>query len=381
MGFDLFNLAPFDLASPLPFDFVHPLALLLLPLALLPLLRRKKGVLVFSHVGWLPPDPVGRAASWLWHAIAVLGIATIVIGLASPGRSGVQLQRSGVGAEVLILMDRSTSMDAIIPPKGLVGAAGGLSEGESKNMVARELLSQFVTRRPDDRFGLTMFGSSVMSVAPFTNHNDAVLAGLAATAIGRGLPNTNMGAALQTAISAFEQRSYSGSRVILLMSDGGARLDAARQQRIAAGLARNRISLYFIYIRSSSISPDLIGVDVSDDGQPPSGTAPVMTGEGDSMPGTGGAQAALASQPREEAGELALHRFFSSLATPYRLYQSDDAQAMAAALAEIDRQQNLPLTFFERVPRQDDSGKFFIAALLCSILLLASRAFQLGRWT
>ena len=334
-------------------DFAHPWLLALLPLALLPLLRRRSDTLVFPALAWLPPDPLGRRLGWLWRACAILAMACTVIGLASPGRSGAQLQRFGHGAEALILMDRSTSMDAIIPPTGLVGAAGGLSDGESKNMVARPLLTEFVTKRPDDRFALTTFSTSVMPVAPFSDHNQAVLAGLAATGIGRGLPNTNMGAALQEAISAFQRRSYSGSRIILIVSDGGAKLDSATQLRISEGLARNRIGLYFIYIRSNSISPNL--KEMSEDMAAPAAA--------------------------HESDEVALHRFFLSLETPYRFYQADDADAMAAALAEIDRQQNLPLSFFERMPRQDDSATFFIAALCAGALLLTCRALQLRSWT
>lgn len=329
----------------MPFDFDHPTVLALLPLALLPLLRRSKDALAFSSVAWLPTDRYGRALGWLWRAFAVATMACIVIGLASPGRSGTQLLRSARGAEVLILMDRSSSMDAV--PRGME-AAGSLTAGDSKNKIARDLLTQFVTHRPNDRFALLTFSASVMPVAPFTDHNQAVLAGLAATGIGRGLPDTNMGAALLAAIDQFKERSYSGSRIILIVSDGGAQLDEVTRQRIQAGLSRNRIGLYFIYIRSSSNSPNL-NIRIPDD--------------------------ASATE------ELALHRFFLSLPTPYHLYQTDDSKAMAAALAEIDRQQNLPLSFLERVPRQDDSGRFFMGALFACALLLVCRSFQLRTWT
>ena len=326
------------------FDFDHPAVLALLPLALLPLLRRSKDTLAFSYLAWLPTDRHGRVLGWLWRGFAVLAIASIVIGLASPGRSGAQLLRSARGAEVLILMDRSSSMDAV--PRGME-AAGSLTAGESKNKVARDLLTQFVTRRPNDRFALMTFSAAVMPVAPFNDHNQAVLAGLAATGIGRGLPDTNMGAALLAAIDEFRPRSYSGSRIILIVSDGGAQLDDATRERIRAGLSRNRIGLYFVYLRSSVNSPNL-NAAIPDDAS--------------------------------STEEVALHRFFLSLPTPYHLYQADDSKAMAAALAEIDRQQNLPLSFFERVPRQDDSGKFFICALLACALLLACRSLQLRTW-
>jgi mxaC protein len=184
---------------------------------------------------------------------------------------------------------------------------------------------------------LTIFSTGVMPVAPFTDHNEAVLAGLAATNLGRGLPHTDMGAALLAAVDAFHQRSYSGSRIILLVSDGGAKLDESTRMRIQAGLARNRIGLYYIYIRSNANSPNL-NVDVSSSED---------TGE-----------------------EMALHRFFLSLPTPYHLYQADDSTAIASALTEIDRQQNLPLSYLERVPRVDRSGiAFSSAAWSCAVLL------------
>jgi mxaC protein len=69
------------------------------------------------------------------------------------------------------------------------------------------------------------------------------------------------------------------------------------------------------------------------------------------------------------------------LATPYRLYQTDDSKMMATAIAEIDRQQNFPLSYYRRVPRIDYCGRFYLAALLCCVGLLACRAVQLQAWS
>ena len=56
------------------FDFAQPWALLLLPLALLPLLRRHRDTLLFSYLAWLPVDRAGRLLGFLWRAFAVLTI-------------------------------------------------------------------------------------------------------------------------------------------------------------------------------------------------------------------------------------------------------------------------------------------------------------------
>lgn len=329
------------------FDFAQPLWLLLLPLAALPLLRRRSDTLSYAAVAWLPADPWGRAAGFLWRGFAFAAMAGVVIGLAGPGKSGTQVLRTGKGAEVLILMDRSSSMDANLLPKDVKSGGQFNASMPTKSEVVRGLLGDFVSKRPDDRFALMTFSTSAMLVAPFTQDHTTVQAGLKATGVGRGLPDTLMGRALLAAIDQFDGRPYSGSRIVIVVSDGGAQLDDLQRQRIAAGLARHKIGLYWIYIRSSPNSPDLT--------KPGSGTL-------------------------DSEEELALHTFFQSLATPYRLYQTDDSDAMAQAMAEIDRQQNFPLSFYQRVPRLDYSTGFFLAALLCCLGLLACRALQLQSW-
>jgi mxaC protein len=326
-------------------DLAQPWMLALLPLALLPLLRRRSDTLAFSSVAWLPVDPLGRVFGFLWRAFAVGAMALTVLGLAGPGQSGAIVERAGRGAEILILMDRSSSMDASVHTNGLQ-TAGRMSQ-EPKAKVVRELLSEFVAKRPDNRFAFMTFSTVPVAVVPFTQKTDTVQAALAATAIGRGLPETRMGPALLAGIEEFENRSYAGSRVMVVVSDGGARLDEATRERVHAGLAREKVALYWIYVRSGPNSPNLNTETVSAYG----------LGE-----------------------ELALHDFFKTLATPYRLYQVDDSNAMAAAMAEIDRQQNFPLTLYVRVPRRDHAGAFYLAAMMCCAGLLACRAVQLQSW-
>jgi mxaC protein len=327
------------------FDLEQPLLLALLPLALLPLIGRRADALPFPALEFLPVDRAGARLSRLWRALAVTALALSVVGLAGPGIPGARVQRTGHGAEVLILFDRSSSMDAVMTRQGVMGA-GAASAGESKNGAARRLLAQFVAGRPEDRFALMTFGTSVMPVAPFSDHNQAVLAGLAATAVGRGLPNTNMGSALLGAIDEFRARSYSGSRIIVLVSDGGATLDEPTRQRIRAGLARQRLALYLIYIRNNADSPNLTQVGRD---------APVTD-------------------------EVALHRFFSTLPTPYHLYQAEDSTAIAAALADIGSQQNLPLTFFERVQRRDFTWVCYAAAAFACAAWLLVDSLRIRGW-
>lgn len=332
-------------------ELLRPWVLLLLPLALLPLLRRRRETLGYSYLGWLPKDRLGRVAGLLGTAFAVGAILCVVIALAGPGRPQTQVARTGHGAEIIVLMDRSRSMDLRMMPSDwrtidpIIRTQQAWHRGPQKSKTARDFLSQFIAERSDDRFSLVFFSGGPLLAVPFTQDDIVLQAGIAAAGIGVGLNETDVGRALVRAIGEFDDRPYSGSRIILLVSDGGAHLDTATGTRIAAGLARNRISLYWVYLRSIN-SPPLEGDD-----------------------------------PRTEmAPEIALHRFFEKLQTPYRAYQAEVPEDFARAVADVGRQQNLPLDYYERIPRKDYSRHLLGAAGFCCLMLLIYRALQLRSW-
>jgi mxaC protein len=328
-------------------DFAHPWALLLLALAALPLLRRRRDTLLFSHIAWLPVDRIGRVVGFLWRALAVLAIASIALALAGPGRSETQVMRTGRGAEILVLMDRSRSMDdrmltgdwKTLDP--IVVRAQAMSRGKQKGKVARDLLAKFVAERPDDRFALMFFSANPIHVVPFTQHDEVVQAAIAAGGVGRGLSDTDVGWAMIAAIKEFDQRAYTGSRIILLVSDGGAKLDEPTQREISAGMVKNRIALNWIYLRSVN-GPDFNNPDAYSDSL-----------------------------------EIALHRVFQTLRTPYHAYQAQTPQDLAQAIAEVGKQQNFPLDYLEQIPRQDYSRYCLALAALCCAMLLIYRSLQL----
>ena len=320
------------------FDLARPLALALLPLALLPFATSRLGradAIPYPSVAWLPVDRAGAWAERAWRALAAATLACIVLGLAGPGRSETLERRVGRGAELYVLLDRSSSMDATIrlPPPAL-GEAPRTSV--TKNAVVREAIADLVAERPGNRYALTLFNAAPIRVAPFGEDPALILAGLAASGVGRGPSETFMDRALLAAIDDFAGREYTGSRAILLVSDGGARLDEETREKVRRGLARERVALYFIYIRSSPNSPELERVSTVADAE-------------------------------IEVEEVALHVFFAGLDTEYRVYEADDAESMARVVAEIDARQNLPLVRFERVARVDLSRALWVAALACSV--------------
>lgn len=325
------------------FDFHFPYLLLLLPLALLPLLPFASDELEFPWIDWLPADVVGQRMHRLWQVIAALTIALLVIALAGPMSPESEIERVGRGAEISILLDRSASMDGEVK-RPILKEYQSIQVQETKNSLARQALSWLLAQRPENRYALTLFSVVPMRIVDFTDDTGFVQAGLDASGIGRGPKETNMGIALLAAIEAFDQRPYAGSRALLLVSDGGAKLDEETRLKIQEGLQRNQISLYFIYVQSGINTPDfeLVGTDATDNTE-----------------------------------EVELHLFFKNLGTKYQVFQADDVVSMGEAVATIDAQENLPLTYYEKIAGADYSRILYIFALISCAALAVMAALRL----
>ncbi|MDM0049497.1 vWA domain-containing protein [Variovorax sp. J22R115] len=344
-------------------SFDHPWLLWLLPLALLPLFARSGSALDNGWAALMPRDRSSDLLGWALRIIGVLALAALDIGMAGPYWPEYEVERIGKGAEIVLVLDRSRSMD-----QGFAGArpSGAAMKGtspevidyymkqssrmrESKGKVARQLLSEFIAKRQDDRFGMIVFSTLPIRVLEFTQKNEAIQAAIAAGDVGRGLSETNIGLALQSALSSFDDRPYTGSRIVMLVSDGGDRLDTDARERIAYLARKHRVTFYWIYLRSTN-SPGLI----------------LEKGE--------------APESVESVPEYALHRFFESLGTSYRAYEASDPEALKKAIDAVNRLENLPITYLDTMPRRDVSAPVLGVALGCILLLLAANLAEIRRW-
>ena len=75
---------------------------------------------------------------------------------------------TGLGAEIVLLLDRSRSMDQ---PYGKVDFSRSLiintREMTTKKEAAKNVLSNFISNRPDDFFGLVNFSSRPIRLFPY----------------------------------------------------------------------------------------------------------------------------------------------------------------------------------------------------------------------
>ena len=340
-----------------PLGFALPWLLLLLPLAALPWRRTLALPRRFSSLMLLPPDPAAAALQVALKLLGTLAIGALVLGLAGLQRGEQRIERQGQGAEIVLLLDRSRSMDQGFVSRDALGSAnpsyynsignerGGEPGRESKAQAARRVLAEFTARRRADRFGMLLFSAQPIRVLDFTEKPDVVQAAIAAADIGRGLADTDISSALFEGLAFFDGRAYTGSRILLLVSDGGDHIDPDARDRLQRLMRQQRVALYWIYIRSLR-SPGLA------------------------------AEAGTSAAEAETVPEIFLHRFFGSLGILYRAYEADSQQALQRAIDDVDRLENLPITTVEVVPRQPLASRCFAVALLALLLLLLARLLE-----
>ncbi|HDZ16318.1 MAG TPA: VWA domain-containing protein [Methylophaga aminisulfidivorans] len=324
-------------------DWGYPWLLLFLPLALLPWVNHNLDKTV-AWVHLVPVDPLSNVINIGLKLLASIAIASLILALASPSLPEQKQERIGEGAEIVLLLDRSRSMD---DPFAVKTQAASVSVGgkNSKRNVAREYLTEFVRNRPDDRFGFVFFSTKAINLLPLTYDKEAVLATINANALGKGLSDTNMAEALLSSAKMFEGQPYRGSRIVLLVSDGGQILSDEAKENIANLYKNMNLSIYWIYLKSrqemtleESDNDNLLWVDIP---------------------------------------ERKLHKFFKTIGVPYRAFEAGSLKSFAEALAEIDRQHYETLIVEETLPHQPKADLFLWLALIAMLILASSHLYTL----
>jgi mxaC protein len=332
------------------FEFEHPLALLLLPLALVPVFIHGQSPLVHAAVGLLPTDTLSRALDVGLRLLGAAAIVAIVCGIAGLYRAEQRVERIGQGAQNVLLIDSSGSMDSLFAVgNDTRGRAAVWGTYTSKGQVARRLLAEYAARRPQDMFALFLFSGNPIPVLPLTAKQDIVQAAIGAGAIERGLASTDLANGLIRSLQFFEGRPFTGSRIVMLVSDGAARLTVPQQDRIKYLLEKYRVTLYWIYLRTQ-FSPGLFA-DVD------------------------------AATADDIVPEQAVHAFFSGMGLPYRAFSAEDPAALKDAIAEVDALQNLPMRYEDVIPRRDLTPWCHGAGLALLLLVLGARTMELDRWS
>ncbi|WP_072396222.1 vWA domain-containing protein [Hyphomicrobium sp. CS1GBMeth3] len=318
------------------FALTTPSVLFLLPLALLPLLLSAQRPQSYPSIDGIEADPLSIVFDWVLRIAGAIAIAALILGIGGLHRLGRTIEKTGEGAHMVLLIDRSSSMDNTF--------AGRAPEGgeESKSAAARRLLKNFVIHREHDLVGVAAFSTSPMHVLPMTDHKEAIAA--AVDAMDRpGLAFTNVGRGLALALDIHEADTSPAARVILLVSDGAAVIDRKVQDALRAAFARRPMNLYWLFLRTE-------------------GTPGIST-----VPGPGEEDTPQAMPERH------LDKFFKSLGITYRAFEAENPEAIGNAIAEIGKLEQSPIKYEERIPQEDLKARAFIVALSALLVLLAAK--------
>ncbi len=319
-----------------------PWVLWFLPLAFIPLIFKETSLQYYSWNEMIPKDRLSSIIAIILKFIATLILITIIIGLSGPHSQQREIEKTGIGAQIGLVLDRSASMDDPF-------AGNDQSKvGEMKSAAAARLITDFVNSRKNDMMGMVSFSNSAMYVLPLTDNKNAIIAAVRATA-GNALFQTNIGSGLTTGAELFNKVPDSGSRAVILLSDGAGRIDAATQEKIKDWFGRLKISLYWIVLRQpGGISIFNTSFKARDD---------------DALP-----------------PQIELNEFFKSLNSPFQAYEAEDPKTLQKAIEDINQKEKKPIKYFEKIPGQDYSTHCFVTAALLMIALLTLKLIEVRSW-
>ncbi len=149
---------------------------------------------------------IRAALRHLLFAFRILALGLVIVALARPQSTNRWERVSTEGIDIVMAMDISGSMRAMdFKPNRLEAA---------KNVGI-----EFVTSRPDDRFGLVVFAGESFTQCPLTTDQAVVTNFMNELEFGMVEDGTAIGMGLATAVNRIKD-SNTESKVIILLTDG-----------------------------------------------------------------------------------------------------------------------------------------------------------------
>ncbi|WP_183828636.1 vWA domain-containing protein [Aliirhizobium cellulosilyticum] len=207
------------------YELATPLLLLALPLPLLvwwlfPPHRETSASIrlpffdkVAKAAGVTPTEGSVMPRRAFWQTvIEALAWVLVVVALARPQFVEPPIEKVEPQRDILLALDLSQSMDTkdFKAPDGTVAA---------RVDAVRDVVSNFVEKRPSDRIGLIVFGDAPYPLAPFTMDHALVRTMIDDLVPGMAGPRTAVGDALGLGIRMFE-RTTVPDKVLIILTDG-----------------------------------------------------------------------------------------------------------------------------------------------------------------
>lgn len=183
--------------------------LLLLPLYLIYYwLKNKKDypALHFSSLNGLEEDRIYNYTRHLPLALTLVGLVFLIFALARPQDSKSWEQTKTLGIDMVIAMDISSSME--------------IDDFKPNRLEAsKKIASEFISERPNDRFGLVVFAAESFTQCPLTIDYRRITELFKDVKTRMLEDGTAIGLGLATAVNRLKD-SEAKSKVIILLTDG-----------------------------------------------------------------------------------------------------------------------------------------------------------------
>jgi mxaC protein len=311
-------------------EILNPWAFALLPFALLPFWLKGHQGKMYTWLEIMPEDELSDRLNLAIKLITSLLLVSVVIALTSPRGHDEKIQRAGKGAQTVMVIDRSVSMD-----HPFAGDSSG-HVAEIKSAAARRIITQFIDSRPDDMMGVIGFTNSALYGVKITTNRDAIHAAIHA-ATSPSLNQTNIGAGLTEAAGLFDKIQSSGSRAVILLSDGAGKISPRVKFLLSERLKNKGLSVYWIMLREPG-EPSIFSKEEY---------------EVDRVPNS-----------------IVLHHYFQSLGLKYKAYEADNPETLQSAISDIDSREKKTIKYTETIAGYDYSRVFIIIALVLWLFLL-----------
>ncbi len=191
--------------------------------------------------------PRGAAGRRVWLAIFnAIALACMVVAMARPqlGRAETRIYREGV--DIVLALDISSSM--------LAEDFTVNGERASRVEAVRSVVRDFVSARPQDRFGLVLFAARAYTQCPLTLDHGWLLQNLERVKVGMIEDGTAIGSGLATAVNRL-RASTAKTKIVVLLTDGQNNAGRVTPQTAAEAAAALGIKVYTVGAGTRGLAP------------------------------------------------------------------------------------------------------------------------------
>lgn len=279
-----------------------------------------------------------RLPDWTTAAglVAALALLPLAVALARPQEVLSRMLEHAEGIDLVIALDVSGSMAALdFEPSDRLG-------------VAKELISDFIAGRPEDRVGLVVFAGAAVTICPLTLDHEVARHLLEQVQLHTLPDGTAIGLGLGTSINRL-RGSTASSKVVVLVTDGANNAGQLDPQTAAELAAAEDITVHTVLVGRGGKVP--IPVRLRD-------------------PRSGREYSQVQNVEVEINPELLAEIARATGGTSFR---ARDARALGEVFEEIDRMEKTVFTSTKMVRYREKFEPWALAAL---VLLVAATAFE-----